>query len=92
MRHAVEIQKGQRYEKVFKFLGRNNRFKVRGRPTVWEVRSVSARFLSVPHAWLVNQDDPRDFRLVSCNTLADSRYYKLVCQPERYHAIETEAA
>jgi hypothetical protein len=60
MRHAIQIhvQEGQRYEKVFKFFGRNPRFNVRGRPTVWEVQSVSSRFRSLPHARLVNQQDP----------------------------------
>lgn len=92
MHHGIEVQEGQRYEKVFTFLGRKNRFRVCSRPTVWHVQSVSTRFLAAPHAWLVNQDDPRDIRLVSCETLADDRYFKLVGEPEKRQAIQAEAA
>jgi len=94
LRHAIQIhvQEGQRYEKVFRFLGRNPHFNVRGHPTVWEVQSVSSRFLSLPHARLVNQQDPCDIRMVACNAIAEGRSFKLISQPGEQQALESEAA
>ena len=92
MHRAIKVRKGQRYEEVVKVLGSKDRVNIRGRPTVWEVRSVSVRFLAAPHAWLVNQEDPSAFKLVSCKALADGRCFKLVSAPDRQRAIEPEAA
>ena len=89
------VQKGQRYEMVFNFLGQNDHFNILTRPPVWEVQSVSTRFLSIPpipHARLVNQKDPRDIRTVSCAAIADGRSFKLVREPKSRHAPEAEAA
>ena len=89
------VQEGQRYEMVFNFLGQNNHFNIRTRPPVWEVQSVSTRFLSIPpipHARLVNQEDPCDVRMVSCAAIADGRSFKLVGQPESRYVPEAEAA
>lgn len=90
--HESQVQEGQRYEKVFSFFGRNRRFNVRGRPTVWEVQSVSTPFLSLPHARLVNQQDPCDIRLVSCNAIAEGSSFRLIGQPEGHQPLEAEAA
>lgn len=84
MRHEIEVHEGQRYEKVFNIL--------EGSPTRWEVQSVSTRFLRLPHARLVNQEDPRDIRMVCCNTIADGRSFKLVSEPERQLPPQAEAA
>jgi hypothetical protein len=94
MRHAIQIhvQEGQRYEKVFKYIGRNPRFKVRGCPTVWEVQSVSSQFLSLPHARLINQQDPCDIRIVSCNEIEEGRSFKLITEPEEQQTLHAEAA
>ena len=42
----------------------------------WEVRSVMNPQWSVPHAQLVNLDDPDDVRTVSCLALRDRRYFR----------------
>ena len=84
MRHEIEVHKGQRYEKVFNIL--------EGSPTRWEVKSVSTRFFHLPHARLVNQEDPRDVRMVCCNTVADGRSFKLVSEPARQPSPRAEAA
>ena len=77
MHHSIKVQEGQCYKEM-------------GRPTVWEVRSVSDVFLAVPHAWLVNPEDPRVFKLVACHALADAQSFKLVSEPEMQ--VGTEAA
>jgi len=94
LRHAIQVyvEEGQRYETVFTFLGRNNLFNIRGRPPVWEVQSVSTRFLALPHARLVNQEDPCDIRMVSCATITEGRTFKLVGQSERRQQPQAEAA
>lgn len=53
--------------------------KVNGRPSHrsgWQVRSIVFPVESLPHARLVNLDDPRDVRTVSCQTIADSQYFR----------------
>ena len=77
MGRRIEVQEGQRYEKVLNFPSRNKHFKVCAEPTVWEVQSVSAG-----HACLINPKDSWDTRLVSCSTLADDRYFKLQAEPD----------
>ena len=89
------VRKGQRYETVFNFLCQSKQLNIRTRPPVWEVQSVSTQFLSIPpipHARLVNEEDPCDIRMVSCAAIADGRSFKLVGQPESQHATEAEAA
>lgn len=72
VRHRNPVQEGQCYAKVLNLPGRTNHFNVCLEPSVWEVQSVSA-----DHAWLVNQEDLRDIRRVSCSALADGRFFKL---------------
>ena len=67
MRRQAQIQEGQRYAKVS---GRSS----------WEVRSIFVPAKSAPHAHLVNLDDPRDVRIISCLTIADSQYFRLIGQ------------
>ena len=69
MDQAIQVREGQYYAKVFDSLGCG---------MLWEVKSVSARFLSLPHAQLVNQEDPHDIRMISCDALADGRFFKLL--------------
>jgi hypothetical protein len=90
--HPTQVQEGQRYQSVFRFLGRNGHFNVHGRPPVWEVRSISTDFLSLPHARLVNREDPCDVRTVSCHAIAEGRFFKLVSQPEQQAEPSAEAA
>jgi hypothetical protein len=74
MRQQAQIQKGQRYAKVS------------GRPsfrTDWEVRSIFVPAKSAPHAYLINLDDPRDVRIISCLTISDSQYFRLIEQSQQ---------
>ena len=69
MQHNADVKEGQRYTKIY------------GQPEYksgWEVRAIVAVFKSLPHARLVNVDDPRDVRTVSCDTVADRRHFRLM--------------
>ncbi len=81
MGQVIQVQKGQYYVKVFDGPGCGR---------LWEVKSVSTRFL--PHARLVNQEDPRDIRMISCDAIADGRLFQLVGEPQRQDALQDEAA
>ncbi len=83
MGQAIQVQEGQYYAKVFDGSGCG---------MLWKVKSVSTRFLSLPHARLVNQEDPRDIRMISCDTIADGQFFKLVSEPQRQHALPDETA
>ncbi len=74
MRRQAQIQKGQRYAKVS---GRS------GFRSGWEVRSIVAPAESLPHAYLVNLDDPNDVRSISCLTIADSQFFRLMGQSQQ---------
>lgn len=67
--------------------------KVNGRPghrSGWQVRSIVVPVESLPHARLVNLDDPRDVRIVSCQTIADSQYFKPIGPPNKI-ALDPES-
>ncbi len=74
MRRQAQIQEGQRYAKVS---GRT------GFRSGWEVRSIVVPAESLPHAYLVNLDDPSDVRTISCLTIADSQYFRLMGQSQQ---------
>ena len=89
------VRKGQRYETVFDAFEPHDRLNICTRPPVWEVQSVSTRFRSIPpipHARIVNAEDPCDIRLVSCAAIADERCFRLVEQTEAQPVPEAEAA
>jgi hypothetical protein len=74
MKRQSQIQEGQRYAKVS------------GRPgfrSGWEVRSIVDQAESAPHAYLVNLDDSNDVRTISCQTIADSQYFRLIGQSQQ---------
>ncbi len=74
MRRQAQIQEGQCYAKVS------------GRPgfrSGWKVRSIVVPAESLPHAYLVNLDDPGDVRTISCLTIADRQFFKLIGQSQR---------
>ena len=83
MDRAIQVQEGQYYAKVFDGPGRG---------MLWEVKSVSTQFLSMPHARLVNQEDPHDIRMISCGAITDGQFFKLLSEPQRQHAPQDEAA
>ncbi len=72
MRQEAQVRKGQRYAKVFGIFD-----STKG----WEVRSICRRVVPLPHARLVNLEDPSDIRMVSCGTVADDRYFRLMSEP-----------
>jgi len=74
VRRQAQIQEGQRYAKVS---GRT------GFRSGWEVRSIVVPAESLPHAYLVNLDDPKDVRTISCLTIADSQYFRLMGQSQQ---------
>ncbi len=69
MRRKSRVAEGQRYAKVYDRHGYRSG---------WEVRSIVVPVELLPHARLVNLDDPGDIRTVSCLTIADSRYFRLI--------------
>ncbi len=83
MGQEIQVREGQYYAKVFDGPGCG---------MLWEVKSVSARFLSLPHARLVNQEDPRDIRLISCDAITDGQFFNLISEPQRQHALQDETA
>jgi hypothetical protein len=73
MRQEAQVREGQRYAKVLATFAST---------MGWEVRSICKRIVSLPHAQLVNLEDPTDIRMVSCGTVADDRYFKLMSDPQ----------
>ncbi len=72
MQQEAQVREGQRYAKVFAIFDSTMR---------WEVRSICKRVVSLPHAKLVNLKDPSDIRMVSCGTVADDRFFRLISEP-----------
>jgi hypothetical protein len=72
MRQEAQVREGQRYAKVYATFD-----STKG----WEVRSICKRVVPLPHAKLVNLEDPSDIRMVSCGTVADDRYFRLMSEP-----------
>ncbi len=81
MGQAIRVREGQCYVKVSDSPGC---------AMLWDVQCVSAQSPSLPHARLVNREDPRDIRTISCDTIADGRFFKLVSEPQRQHALPDE--
>ena len=71
MVQGTSIREGQVYAKQFDSFIRS---------TGWMVQAISLPVRSLPHAHLVNVKDPSDTKMVSCKTLADSRYFRLMPQ------------
>ena len=69
MRKSWNIEKGQRYVQ---------RPKAEHRHGIWEVGSIQTGGLAIPHARLINVDDPMRSKTISCSALADPSYYELL--------------
>ena len=69
MRKSWNVQKGQRYAQ---------RPKAQHRHVIWEVGSVKTGGLAIPHARLINVDDPMRSKTISCSALTDPSYYELL--------------
>ncbi len=74
MRRKSQVAEGQRYAKVYDRHGYRSG---------WEVHSIIVPVKSMPHARLVNLDDPGDIRTVSCLTIANSQYFRLIGESQQ---------
>ncbi len=68
MEQKFRVTKGQRYAQRLR----------QQRAMVWKVRSTST--VPVPHARLINVQDPLRTKTISCTTLVDQVYYQLVAE------------
>ena len=68
MTRRVSVQEGQRYVQ---------RFRIKNRPAIWKVGSVKESG-SIPHARLVNVEDPLQTKTISCTTLIDCSFFELL--------------
>ena len=66
MRRHTQVEEGQCYRKIY---GRG------GYNSGWQVHSIAVPIEAMPHAHLVNIDDPKDVRTVSCATITDRQYF-----------------
>ena len=69
MTYRLKVKEGQRYAQ---------RLNVASRASVWKVGSILSNVVAVPHARLVNVEDPFQTKTISCTTLANKLYYELV--------------
>ena len=47
---------------------------------VWKVGSILSITVPIPHARLINVQDPLRTKTISCTTLVDRVYYQLVAE------------
>ncbi len=68
MEQRSTVKEGQRYAQR-----RTKRFRV----PVWKVGSILSS-AAIPHARLIDVEDPLHTKTISCATLSDQMYYELV--------------
>jgi hypothetical protein len=68
----TSVRQGQRYAQ---------RLEVRERAAIWEVGSIKNGTVPVPHARLINIEDPLHTKTISCVALANPTYYELIADP-----------
>jgi len=71
MAHQFNVREGQRYVQ---------RQGLHYRPSIWKVGSIKAGTTPIPHALLINVDNPLETKTISCPTLADRIYYELLAE------------
>ncbi len=71
MAQKFRVRKGQRYAQ---------RLSMQQRAMVWKVGSILSSTLAIPHARLINVQDPLQTKTISCTTLANQMYYQLVAE------------
>lgn len=69
MNKTRRVQQGQRYAQ---------RLGIYTRTAVWEVGSVRMDTVPIPHARLVNVEDPLRTKTISCLTLANPTFYEFL--------------
>ncbi len=71
MTQKLRVREGQRYAQ---------RLSMQHRTAVWKVGSILSSTLTIPHARLINVQDPLQTKTISCTTLANHMYYELVSE------------
>ena len=71
MAQKLRVREGQRYAQ---------RLSMQHRTAVWKVGSILSSPLPIPHARLINVQDPLQTKTISCTTLVDRMYYQLVSE------------
>ena len=71
MAQKLRVRKGQRYVQ---------RRSMQHRTAVWKVGSILSSTVPIPHACLINVQDPLQTKTISCTTLVDRVYYQLVSE------------
>ncbi len=71
MAQKLRVREGQRY---------TQRLSMHHCTAVWKVASILSSTLSIPHARLINVQDPLQTKTISCTTLGDRVYYQLVSE------------
>jgi len=71
MAQEFRVREGQRY---------TQRLSVKHRTAVWKVGSILSSTLAIPHACLINVQDPLQTKTISCSTLANQAYYQLISE------------
>jgi hypothetical protein len=71
MAQKLRVREGQRYAQ---------RLSMQHRTAVWKVGSILSSTPAIPHARLINVQDPLQTKTISCSTLADHVYYQLVSE------------
>ncbi len=71
MAQKFRVRKGQRYAQ---------RLSMQQRAMVWKVGSILSSTLAIPHARLINVQDPLQTKTISCTTLENQAYYQLVSE------------
>ncbi len=71
MAQTLRVREGQRYAQ---------RLSLQHRTAVWKVGSILSSTLAIPHACLINVQDPLQTKTISCTTLVDRLYYQLVSE------------
>ncbi len=71
MAQKFRVKEGQRYAQ---------RLSMQHRVAVWKVGSILSSTVAIPHARLINVQDPLQTKTISCTTLANQMYYELVAE------------
>jgi len=71
MAQKFRVKEGQRYAQ---------RLSMQHRVAVWKVGSILSSTVAIPHARLINVQDPLQTKTISCTTLANQAYYELVAE------------
>ncbi len=71
MAQKLRVREGQRYAQ---------RLSMQHRAAVWKVGSILSSTVLIPHARLINVQDPLHTKTISCTTLVDRVYYQLVSE------------